>query len=127
MISELAIEKGSFDDDDVTRAAQTIEERDAATAELHEYAFEVFNKLVAEGGPASTLKVFCRIDIGYWLGPEGKLSFFVNEVESGPTMSLWIFGGVDIAGAMGAEITRSLGPWVSLERERIKGVTPVQT
>ncbi|KIK78084.1 hypothetical protein PAXRUDRAFT_17080 [Paxillus rubicundulus Ve08.2h10] len=41
-------------------------------------------------GAKSTLCVLCHIDIGLMFDKDGNPSYFVNEVERTPTMSLWL-------------------------------------
>ncbi|KIK76715.1 hypothetical protein PAXRUDRAFT_169020 [Paxillus rubicundulus Ve08.2h10] len=41
-------------------------------------------------GIVSSLGVFCRMDIGLMFDTDGRPSYFVNEVERTPTMSMWL-------------------------------------
>lgn len=43
----------------------------------------------ADAGGSVSISIFCRLDIGLNY-QEGKLSYFVNEVERSLTTSLWI-------------------------------------
>lgn len=41
-------------------------------------------------GATSSLTVFLRMDVGLMFDAEGNPSYFVNEVERTPTMSMWL-------------------------------------
>lgn len=41
-------------------------------------------------GSKSSLTVFFRMDIGLIFDEDGNPSYFVNEIERSPTMSMWL-------------------------------------
>ena len=40
-------------------------------------------------GVQSSLDIFCRVDVGFIRLDNGRLQYFVNEVERGPNVGLW--------------------------------------
>lgn len=62
--------------------------------DLRDFIDKVYRGLVTqESNPTaskSSLTVFLRMDIGLMFDEEGNPSYFVNEVERTPTMSMWL-------------------------------------
>jgi hypothetical protein len=63
-------------------------------------------------GSASSIDIFCRMDVGVIQTEEG-LDYFVNEVEKGPNVCLWA-GSLwpDLVGQVGARLGPLLHSWV---------------
>jgi predicted Mrr-cat superfamily restriction endonuclease len=40
-------------------------------------------------GTSSSIDMFCQVDLGIMESDDGKLNYFVNEVERGPNVCLW--------------------------------------
>jgi hypothetical protein len=70
-------------------------------------------------GPNTSLRVFCRVDVGIFIDPAGKVSYFVNEVERGITTSLWVSDGQHTVGQVGETIVRPLKRWIATEKGRV--------
>jgi hypothetical protein len=64
-----------------------------ATDELMEFARKNFTELrkmeKRSTGTDGSMDILCRIDIGFVQTDDGKLNYFVNEVEKGPNVCLW--------------------------------------
>ncbi|KAF9230259.1 hypothetical protein BU15DRAFT_69346 [Melanogaster broomeanus] len=62
--------------------------------ELQQVVDETYRELVRQEsnptGAKSSLAIFCRIDVGLIFDADGNPSYFVNEVERTPTMSMWL-------------------------------------
>lgn len=69
-------------------------------------------------GSASSMDIFCRMDIGMIKKEDGSLDYFVNEVEKGINVCLW---GGEVAphliGKVGSKLGPALHSWV---RENIQ-------
>lgn len=67
--------------------------RDDSEAEFRNFVMETYEEMYAiearllSGKPSICL--FCRLDIGLIIGDNGKVNYFVNEVERTQTTSLW--------------------------------------
>jgi hypothetical protein len=59
------------------------------------------------GAPSTSMDIFCRIDIGIMQTEDGRVNYFVNEVERGPNVSLW--AGDDWPHLIG-EVASKFGP-----------------
>lgn len=70
-------------------------------------------------GPNSSLRVFCRVDIGIFVDRAQEASYFVNEVERGITTSLWANSGTDVVGRVGASMVEPLKRWIAAEKLRV--------
>jgi len=70
-------------------------------------------------GRNSSLRVFCRVDMGIFVDPEGKASYFINEVERGIATSLFVGDGQYTVGQVGMDVARSLKPWITSEKGRV--------
>ncbi|KAG6369439.1 hypothetical protein JVT61DRAFT_14857 [Boletus reticuloceps] len=81
---------------DVLVNPQTGDRRQRAKGweELRSFIDAVYRGLVIQesnpSGLRSSLTVFCRMDIGLMFDGEGNPSYFVNEIERTPTMSMWL-------------------------------------
>jgi hypothetical protein len=64
-------------------------------------------------GSASSMDIFCRMDIGMIQTEDGSLDYFVNEVEKGINVCLW---GGEVAphliGLVGSKLGPALHSWV---------------
>jgi len=70
-------------------------------------------------GHNTSLRVFCRADIGVFVDPGGKAWYFVHKVERGIATSLFVGDGQHTAGQVGMDIARSLKPWIATEKSRV--------
>ncbi|KAF9230949.1 hypothetical protein BU15DRAFT_82991 [Melanogaster broomeanus] len=68
--------------------------RTQGMGELQRVVDETYRELVRQEsnptGAKSSLAIFCRIDVGLIFDADGNPSYFVNEVERTPTMSMWL-------------------------------------
>lgn len=69
--------------------------REEGKKEVHAFVLGVFRELMdldtgAQGGSASSMAAFTRIDVGIMMDEEGSAKYFVNEVERTPNTSLWL-------------------------------------
>ena len=64
-------------------------------------------------GSASSMDIFCRMDIGIIETEDGSLDYFVNEVEKGVNVCLWA-GEVmpHLIGKVGSKLGQALHSWV---------------
>lgn len=71
----------------------TQEERMHAKYQFEQFVLNTWKHLVlaekAEAGGGVSISIFCRLDIGL-VEKDGRLLYFVNEVERSLTASLWI-------------------------------------
>lgn len=69
-------------------------DRNEGWEDLRNFIDKMYRGLVSQEsnptGTVSSLTVFCRLDIGLMFDEEGNPSYFVNEVERTPTMSMWL-------------------------------------
>jgi len=92
----------------------------AAQAELYTFALDTLAHIIdAEwlaNGCASSLALYCRMDVGIHVKSDGKLCYFVNELCRGPLATcLWTSTDVDsshIASNLGAEFAPILHRWM---------------
>jgi hypothetical protein len=93
-----------------------------ALEELYAFAARILHALhdmEVRGTGNSSLKQFCRIDLGFIITEEGEAQYFVSEVDRGPNVCLW--AGQRLPHLVG-EVAERLGPalysWIE------KNVTP---
>jgi hypothetical protein len=76
-----------------TNTEVSITERELGRREFETFVMNTYRHLVdcerKKMGGSSTLEVFCRMDLGLFLGEDGNLGYFVNEVERTLTTGLW--------------------------------------
>jgi hypothetical protein len=93
-------------------------EADAADAEFLNFARQNLSLLIESEErrltTPSSLRVFARLDIGIWRNPGGSLNYFVNEVERGPSTSLWSREHSWIPARIGPAFGKSLRAWLAL-------------
>jgi hypothetical protein len=99
----------------------SLEDRESARAEFMRFASTIYEDLYRIESrilsARSALSIFCRIDIGLIVNTSnGKLNYFVNEVERTATASLWSdrgdgHGGNPI-GTVGTTFAASLYRWL---------------
>lgn len=70
-------------------------------------------------GKNSSLRVFCRVDVGIFIKAPNTVSYFVNDVERGITTSLWAADGPWAAGVVGMSIVEPLKRWIAMEKTRL--------
>lgn len=90
----------------------------AGVNELNDFATRTLQGLVeaesrgAMGGKRS-ISMFCRMDIGITEAEDGKLQYFVNEVERTHTCSLWTgLGETTRAGWFATSFGPALKTWI---------------
>ena len=67
-------------------------------------------------GTSSSIDLFCRIDMGVIQMDDGRLNYFVNEVESGPNVCLWAGGRwPQMIGDVAAKLGLVLQSWIKSE------------
>ena len=98
---------------------QTPQDAKKAQDELQQFVTNFFRHLKAEDGQNSSLQVFCRIDVGIFVGKPDTVSYFVNEVERGITTSLWVADGAHTAGLVGMGMVSPLKRWIAAEQDRV--------
>jgi hypothetical protein len=94
------------------------EESDHADTEFLSFAEQNLSQLIkieeARLKTPSSLRVFARLDIGIWRDASGVLSYFVNEVERGPSTFLWSRQDSWIPGRIGPVFGKSLRAWLDM-------------
>lgn len=98
---------------------RSTEEKNLAREKLHHFVIDFVSRLAALDGPNSSLLVFCRVDMSVFVDGDGKVSWYVNEVERGPTTCLWGQPGPGVVGNVGSDIAWPLGSWILREKERL--------
>lgn len=69
----------------------------------------------------SSLKEFCRVDVGLIWGERGQLEYFVNEVERGINVCLWVgTWKPERAGQIAKKLSRPLHRWISEKKAMSK-------
>lgn len=64
-------------------------------------------------GVQSSLDLFCRLDLGVIQTENGRLNYFVNEVERGPNVCLWTGEKLPyLMGKVASDLGISLHRWV---------------
>lgn len=70
------------------------DDRREGWADLCRFVDKVYQELARTesrtSGTKSSLTVFCRMDVGLIFDDDGNPSYFVNEIERSPTMSMWL-------------------------------------
>jgi hypothetical protein len=69
----------------------------------------------------SSLKEFCRVDVGLIRGESGQLEYFVNEVERGINVCLWVgTWKPERAGQIAKKLSTPLHRWISAKKATSK-------
>jgi hypothetical protein len=69
----------------------------------------------------SSLKEFCRVDVGVIRTEDGRLEYFVNEVERGINVCLWVgTWKPERAGQIAKKLTMPLHRWISEKKAASK-------
>jgi hypothetical protein len=97
----------------------------ANKAELYDFAKETLEGLIEyetrRFGAIPSLSLFCRMDIGLIEREDGRLCYFVNEVERTSRCSLWSGGSDnrDIAGLVASEFANYFPLWLDRQSSLI--------
>ena len=119
MFSSLAKDDWVIDDVLVFKYNQSAKDAKRAIDELKQFVKTFLRELKKIDGQNSSLEVFCRVDVGIFVGEGDAVSYFVNEVERGITTSLWVSDGPYTAGISGMSMVGALKRWVSAEKSRL--------
>lgn len=95
-------------------------EMEVARTKVNEFVQDFLSRLVALEGEISSLSVFCRVDMSIFVGPDRRVSYFVNEVERGITTCLWVSDGPGVAGHIGADLAWPLAVWINAKKVRLQ-------
>jgi hypothetical protein len=111
---------GTVNEATVFEPNQTARSSKIVIGALERFVKDFLRYLVEGEGPDSSFRVFCRVDVGIFVAETGEVSYFVNEVESGITTSLWVADGQYTAGQVGMTIAEPLKGWIAAEQARIR-------
>ena len=109
----------TVDADSVFPSNQAWDEIGRAQEELQRFVRVFLKHLADKDGPNSSLRVFCRVDVGIFIKSPSVVSYFVNGVERGATTSLWVGEGSHAAGIVGMGVVPPLKRWIAAEKIRL--------
>ncbi|KAG2126333.1 uncharacterized protein EDB93DRAFT_1064493, partial [Suillus bovinus] len=103
-------------DDIMDPVGGTVEERHLADAELESFVVATLSNLIAiEEGllqGTSSLRLMARVDLGVLRGSDGRLGYFVNEVERGIMITLFSQGNPRWALRLADEFSGLFSQWI---------------
>jgi hypothetical protein len=118
MFSEILRQNPRISVEEISRSSEADEETlKNAMLELETFALtnlrEVSKMEKKATGTASSIDIFCRIDVGIIQKEDGSLDYFVNEVERGPNVCLWAGAQWShLIGRVGSKFGLLLHSWV---------------
>ncbi|KAG1771569.1 hypothetical protein EV702DRAFT_1048922 [Suillus placidus] len=104
-------------DDIMDPVGGTLSERRQADQELESFATTVLSQLIEVEedllGVPSSLRLMVRLDIGVMHGPDGRLGYFINEVERGVGIGLFSAGNPRWTLRLADEFGCSFSKWMT--------------